>query len=180
MSDHNSRRFATQEQLLLQAVDRLRQAVPDYSEGTCFVTDQPVPSSWPSGINCCTVCCGNGAFDDALFAGGGHVQVAEEVMLRVSPWTRTHLDNPPELERALIGEDTGVLSTYKFLILQAMLTQRKDDRQVAWEPSGHFGQKLLIDQLSPVRASEAQPAGDSDNPFVGLTIDFRMKFIWDL
>ena len=174
-----TRRFANQDRILTQVVERLRDQIDQYGDANCFITDQEVPSSWPSGTLCCTVCLGDAVYPEQFFSGGGHAQVGKQTHLKVSPWLRSNLDRNPDFEATLIGGEDGLVSVFERRILKALLCHEKDGRTVAWEPSGPEGQALLANQISPVSSTAPRPAGENDE-FVGMTIRFELLFLWDL
>ena len=65
----NTRKYATQMEVLEAIRDRLIALVPAYTSANCFILDQPIPPEFPVGREACTISPGQGAFVEAMFAG---------------------------------------------------------------------------------------------------------------
>jgi hypothetical protein len=168
----------TQDLVLDQVVDRLRNKIARYTKSNCFLCDQPVPQSFPSGDICCTVSVGDGSFDEGMFDAGGYEQLSERFHLIITPYVSVLRDNPPHFELAMQASDRGLIRVYKPKILRAMLVEQAGESFVAWEPTDGEGRPILRNQLRPVRAQMPRPTDDGQR--LGMQITFEAMFDWHI
>jgi len=166
----------TQAEILRQVVARLREKIAEFTESTCFVSDQEIPVSWPSGSICCTVSTGPAQYPPEFFTGGGRNQITKDSTLKVAVYVRSKLDHSPHTEAAIVGADKGIVSRFEPLILKTLLCDERDGLPVPWEPCNKDGSKILRNQLSPSGSTPPTPVPQGD--FLGMTISFDLTFDW--
>lgn len=172
-----TRKYTTQMEVLQEIRSRLIEKVPAYTDGNCFILDQPIPPDYPIGRECCTIAPGNGAFVEPMFAGGGFATLTENATTIVTPMVRQVRDAPRQAKTALLSQEDGLLER-KWQILRACLHDNFDLSVV--DETQAMTRFLLRDQLS-VRA--ADPPGFTQigqYQMMGLSIVFNTPFDWGL
>jgi hypothetical protein len=172
-----SRKYATQMEVLKSIRERLIEKVPAYTPANCFILDQPIPPEYPIGRECCTVAPGNGAFVEAMFAGSGFATLTENATTVVTPLVRQVRDKPRDATQALLSQDDGLLER-KWEILRALLEGDFDLSILDTETENT--RYLLREQLS-VRFAE--PPGFTQvgqYQMMGMSMTFNTPFDWGL
>ena len=172
--------------LLLQVQERLIDRVKvggnsAFNDKNCFVTEEPIPPEtyFSQGRMVCTVCLGDGQFDEYKYDGGGANQLTEHVDLLVSVFTRTKLDQPPQATYALLDEERGMSRKLKPALLEALLVEDPDaDILIPWIPLNSQGQPFLRNPPFPRRSQGPRQLQGMD--WLGLTLSFGVEFDWDL
>lgn len=169
---------ATQREILEAMVGRLRASVPDFTEATCFLSDQPTPVTWPTGGDViAVVSLGAGLFPEAFYGGGGISTLCKSVELQVTIWVPTLRDAAPSFEYALTNEH-GLYSRWEAEVLRALLVDVVDGKPQVWQPKGADGKGLLRNSLQPRSTTGARM--DQTQTWMGMTISFQMDFDWRL
>ena len=181
------RRFATQSEVLHAVVERLRSQISRYNEANCFISDQPVPSFFPSGREVCTVSPGAGQFGDALFTGAGIRTLTEDAQVIVTPLIRHKKDRAGQSEITLQSEYDGLL-VRKGEILSALLygdhdLEIEDERprtpeEVAEQPV--VMRKILRNQITPTSCQAPGEVRVGKYELTGMSINFAAPFDWAL
>jgi hypothetical protein len=166
---------ATQAEIMLAIVQRLRERVDGLTDSTCFISDQRMPVSWPAGHLACTVVAGEGEVDDAMWTGGGYSTICEHLQIQITIWLRCMLDQIPRAEASLAGEE-GMLSRFKPQLIRALLLEKYGGRIENWMPAGSDGLGLLRNPLQLLRCGAPLP--DSEQKYLGMTLFFRASFDW--
>lgn len=176
-----TRKYATQMEVLTSIRERLIAKVPAYTSANCFVLDQPIPTDFPIGRECCTIAPGNGAFVEAMFAGAGFSTLTENATTVVTPLVRQVRDKPREATQALLSQDDGLLER-KWEILRALLEGDFDLSilDVGNESRPENTRYLLREQLS---IRNAEPPGFTQvgqYQMMGMSMTFNTPFDWGL
>lgn len=144
---------------LLEAVrTRLRDKLNWCTESTCFCADEAIPSVIPSAEPIVTVVLDDTGFDEALWSGGGPMQLGSQVNVLVTILTRCVLDSPPKADVRLLDDARGIIA-YRNQVLAALLVS--DDScetfRSPWDPlieDGAIQSRFLRDYgLTPARST---------------------------
>lgn len=179
MTEHttNSRKYATQMEVLQTIRDRLIAAVPAYTPANCFILDQPIPLELPIGREACTITPGNGQFVESMFAGSGFNTLTENATTVVTPLVRQVRDKVRTADRALLSQEDGLLQR-KWEILRALL---EDDFDLSiYQATTKNYRWLLREQLS---VRYADPPGFTQvgkYQMMGMSMTFNTPFDWGL
>jgi len=173
----NTRKYATQMEVLEAIRDRLIEAVPAYTPGNCFILDQPIPVELPIGREACTISPGTGQFVENMFAGSGFNTLTENATTVVTPMVRQVRDKPREAMVALLSQEDGLLQR-KWDILRALLEADYDlsiyDQQL------DMTRWLLREQLSIRYADPPGFTQVGQYQFMGMSMTFNTPFDWGL
>lgn len=174
---------ANQDQILVAIRDRLIAKIPACTDKTCYVTDQPVPDTFPQGHTCVTVSAGSGSFDQSRFSGGGWNQLRESCSVIVTPFNRlVNRSRPNQPIEPLFDAEYGLIKFWKKRILRALLIDNETlgKRSGAWEPA--IGERSLVtEMLFPLDCQQAMAVSSADrNDWYGIQIRFRATWDWDL
>lgn len=172
-----SRKYATQMEVLAAVRSRLISQVPAYTEANCFILDQPVPSDYPIGRECCTIAPGTGGFVEAMFAGAGYATLTENATTVVTPMVRQVRDKPREATQALLSQNDGLLER-KWEILRALL--EGDFDLSIYDQATDDTRYLLREQLSIRFADPPGFTQVGQYQFMGLSMTFNTPFDWGL
>jgi hypothetical protein len=163
---------ATQIEILEAIVDRLRTKIPEFTEGTCFVSLLPIPVPAPAGDLGAIVSPGGGSFDTEMEVLGPHdpadTTVVEDATFNITLYTRIQTDQVGRSDDIVQSRGLGLLEM-KRRVLRALL--------VDWEPEKGSNQ-LLRDMLHPVSAGD--PDYDETARWGSMSLTFGTLFDWDL
>jgi hypothetical protein len=163
---------ASQADILNAVVDRLIEAIDDFSDANCFLCDQPIPRALPTGRIGCTVSMGGGQFPQEFFAGGGIDTLTESGSVIVTPIVVAKSDRPYRKTRKIVGgKDDSIINmlSLKQQILAALLGED-------WEaPLGY-----LRDMISPISADDPHDVPIGETMATAMQIRFAIVFDWKL
>ena len=167
------REFANEADIVELFADRLADKVPGVTAETVLITTDQFPNRYPTGDLFLTVAEAGGQFNDALFAGGGHEQVSENISLVVSIFASSHLDRSDEARAALLAEDKGIIRNHKRDVLRALL--------VSWEPEtgGNLQSRSMPAPSSSTPPQYIQPE-DGGKVFIMVALTFAVVYDWNL
>ena len=173
----NSRKYATQMEVLQAIRERLIAQVPAYTPANCFILDQPIPEELPIGREACTITPGNGQFVESMFAGSGFNTLTENATTIITPMVRQVRDKVRTSDRALLDLSDGLLQR-KWEILRCLL-EGDFDLSIYQETTKNY-RWLLREQLS-IRF--ADPPGFTQvgkYKMMGMSMTFNTPFDWGL
>ena len=173
----NSRKYATQMEVLEAVRDRLIAMIPAYTTANCFILDQPVPPEFPVGREACTISPGTGQFVESMFAGSGFATLTENATTVVTPMVRQVRDKPREATVALLSQEDGLLQR-KWEILRALL-EGDFDLSIYDEATANT-RWLLREQLSVRYADPPGFTQVGQYQFMGMAMTFNTPFDWGL
>lgn len=167
--------------LLLAVEARVKEKVPGMNEATCFLSDGPLPMEFPAGTVLCTVCHGEGQFDEAAWSGGGQLVVTVPVYTTLLVYSL--LDTPPRAKMALVDPNVGILTQYLPPVLQCLAYEcaEIDDPPVPWQPQ-YEGEDILLDAFVPhgFTAPAYLDGLPGDRTYLYSTVTFVATFDWNL
>lgn len=171
--DPSLRGRITQDQILTAIADRLLEKIEIYTDANCWISDDPVPLSHPSGDEFCTVSLGSGSFVSELFDGAGADTLTEMGSVIIAPTVPIRGDRPRRRRRRISSDPDGKsLLNRKYLILKALFSEE-------WEPADGV-QPLLRDMPHPVSCSQPGEVHVGDATMLQLRIVIQTTFDWDL
>lgn len=173
----NSRKYATQMEVLQTIRDRLIATVPAYTPANCFILDQPIPPEFPIGREACTVSPGNGQFVESMFAGSGFATLTENATTVITPLVRQVRDKPREATIAMLSQEDGLLQR-KWEILRALLQDNFD--LSIYDMATENYRWLLREQLSIRYADPPGFVQVGQYQFMGMSMTFNTPFDWGL
>lgn len=173
----NTRKYATQMEVLETIRERLISTVPAYTKANCFILDQPVPPEIPIGREVCTIAPGTGQFVESMFAGSGFNTLTENATTIVTPMVRQVRDNPRQSAVALLSQEDGLLQR-KWEVLRSLL---EDDFDLSiYDMATEDTRWLLREQLSIRYADSPGFTQVGQYQFMGMSMTFNTPFDWGL
>ncbi len=162
--------------------NRLLQMMPDvYGQDNVYFDDEPIPRQAPDFDYCCSLSVSNGVFgtDGSLNTTQAPCFVHESCHIQVSPMVRLESEQPHNLNLSLVyNRTTGLIGTFKPKIISALMVDYDgtNGTRKRWEPLDGAGNSLLLNSINLTACSSPQQV--RDYPFLGMTLDFRVSWIW--
>ncbi len=174
---------AKQGDILEQIADRLVDQIDELTPDNCFLAEQPIPLSMPTGLYCVTVSLGPSQFPHEFFEAAGVDQLVDDASVVITPIVAVQGDQPRKKWRRVVGNTEGTpafrgnerpsLLYFKESVLRALLYAAD------WEPELD-NQLLLRDQLSAVSSDAPHDVRVGEAMCAAMEMRFKTVFDWDL
>lgn len=176
----------SQDQILESFRNRLIDAVPDFfGPDNVYFDDEPLPRQSPDFNYCCSLAVSNGVFgtDGSANPAQPPCFLNESCHIMVTPMVRMESEQPHNLNLSLVYDrTTGLVTQIKPRILSALLVEYDASQTPAvrrrWEPKLSNGTAMLLNSLNITGCSAPQQV--RDYPFLGMTIEVRVSWIWQI
>jgi hypothetical protein len=174
----------TQVDILRAFRNRLLDKVEDlFGPDNLYFDDQPLPREAPDFDLCCSI-----AVSNSVYGTQGYERttmppcgVMEACHILITPMVRMESEQPHNLNISLAEDRSrGLITVIKPKILSALIVDYNGttgNRQ-RWQPRNGDGYALLADDLTITGCTSPQEL--EPYPFLGITLDFRVNWIWQL
>lgn len=164
--------------------NRLLDQIPDFfGPDNLYFDDAPLPRGAPDFDLCCSLAVSNGVFGTEGYERSTQppCAVVEAGHIYVTPMARMESEQPHNLNLSLVyDEDRGLISVIKPRIMSALLIDYDGSTgtRKRWEPKNSSGHSLFCDTLTLTGCTAPQEI--ESYPFLGITLDFRVNWVWQL
>jgi hypothetical protein len=164
--------------------NRLLDQIPDFfGPDNLYFDDAPLPRGAPDFDLCCSLAVSNGVFGTEGYERSTQppCAVVEAGHIYVTPMARMESEQPHNLNLSLVyDEDRGLISVIKPRIMSALLVDYDGSTgtRKRWEPKNSSGHSLFCDTLTLTGCTAPQEI--ESYPFLGITLDFRVNWVWQL
>lgn len=164
--------------------NRLLDQIPDFfGPDNLYFDDAPLPRGAPDFDLCCSLAVSNGVFGTEGYERSTQPPcgVVEAGHIYVTPMARMESEQPHNLNLSLVyDEDRGLISVIKPRIMSALLIDYDGSTgtRKRWEPKNSSGHSLFCDTLTLTGCTAPQEI--ESYPFLGITLDFRVNWVWQL
>lgn len=164
--------------------NRLLDQIPDFfGPDNLYFDDAPLPRGAPDFDLCCSLAVSNGVFGTEGYERSTQppCAVVEAGHVYVTPMARMESEQPHNLNLSLVyDEDRGLISVIKPRIMSALLVDYDGSTgtRKRWEPKNSSGHSLFCDTLTLTGCTAPQEI--ESYPFLGITLDFRVNWVWQL
>lgn len=174
----------TQIDVLKAVRNRLLDQMPDFfGPDNLYFDDQPLPRRVPDFDLCCSLAVSNGVFGTEGYDRSTQPPcgIIEACHVYVTPMARMESEQPENLNLSLVYDETrGLISVIKPRIMSALLIDYSGTAgsRKRWEPRNGSGHAILADTLNLTGCTAPQEI--EAFPFLGITLDFRVNWVWQL
>jgi len=176
---NNLRSRTTQDEVLKAFAERIAQ-IPDLNSELVVVSDQPIPTTFPSGGMQFVVAPGDSSFS----VGAAHAEAFRDICgIIVGFYILNRRDRPGRSESKLLRKNS--LMYWKRLLLAFLALEDPSLGPVSkpWEPTKTSGPNDVIPLLRSIpRVTKATSPRDVDghDSWVGMQLYYQVEFDWDL
>lgn len=174
----------TQVMVLEAFRNRLLEQIPDFfGPDNLYFDDQPLPRQTPDFDLCCSIAVSNGVFGSEGYERTTMPPcgVMEACHIYITPMVRMESEQPHNLNISLVNDRSrGLVTVLKPRIMSALLVDYNGSAgtRKRWEPRDGDGNALLADTV--VLTGCTAPQEIESYPFLGMTLDFRVNWVWQL